>query len=659
MLGLAVRNRVARVLVALAIVALSARDAAAGVVYALDQINGGANQIYGFRINPTTGALTLLAGFPVASGGLGGAGSFSEHITYKNGLLFVVNEGSSSLSVFSVSPSGALSAKSFSPIMLSGDLGCVAADATAANVVVGGNAGLWSIVLTSSSATVAPGSPSPTSGASPFSCALSSNGLYAYTGGNVGSVIAGFAVTPSTGVLTPLSGSPFNTAAGNPVGYATDSAGRLFTSNFGTGVRAFTSSSGSLTAVTGNPFASGLSGGVQGVLHPSGFYIVADRSANRLGVYQIAGSGSATTLTAVSGSPFTTGGSFTDAVTLAGPGFVVAANGISRNLTTFQVDTSTGALTSLGAQPVNSVGSSGLITGITYASRVTTAGDFEGDRKSDLTVFRPALNTWFTLQSMSNYTTFASFNWGAANDKLVPGDYDGDGKDDPAIYRPSTGTWFVANSSTNFTTFFSLAWGNPTDTPVGGKDFDGDGKADPAVFRPSTAGWHIALSSTNYTTFLSMTLGGQLTDVPVAADYDGDGRADLAVYRPTTGQWAVLQSSAGYTLVIYVWGNSTDVTVPGDYDGDGRADPAVYRASTNTWLILESVTNYTTFFSVAWGASGDVNGPSDYDGDGKFDLAVYRPGTGTWLILKSSSGYSAFASYSWGNSTDTPINKRP
>ena len=59
-------------------VALLAGNVAAspGFVYALDQVNGGANQIYGFRLS-SAGALTLLPGFPVASGGLGGAGSFS------------------------------------------------------------------------------------------------------------------------------------------------------------------------------------------------------------------------------------------------------------------------------------------------------------------------------------------------------------------------------------------------------------------------------------------------------------------------------------------------------------------------------------------------------------------------------------------------------
>ena len=563
-------RQIVTLMVAFAVILLAARGAGAApsFVYVLDQIGGGPNQIYGYRIDASTGILSVLAGFPVASGGIGGTGSFSEHMVYRSGRLFVVNGGSPSLSVFNVHQiSGALTAAPFSPIALTGDPACVTVHTTGSPVMVGGTAGLASWVLTSTTATEAVGSPFATPGVSPFSCGISTDGSFVYTGGNVGSTIAGFAVTAATGVLTPLAGSPFASGVGagsaNPVGYATDSSGRLFVSNFAAGVRAFTTSSGIPTAVAGNPFTSGLAGGVQGVLHPSGFYLVADRSGNGVGVFQIAGSGAATTLTAVAGSPFVTGASFTDALAISTGGrFLLAANGATRNLTIFNVNSVTGVLTSFGTQPVNSNGTLGIITGLATAAGggTTAAGDIDGDSKSDFTVFRPSTGGWHTLKSSTNYTTSQSLSWGLSTDVPVPADYDGDGKIDPAIFRPSTGLWAVLKSGTNYTTSLTVSWGLSTDKPQAG-DFDGDGKADPTIFRPSTGLWAILKSSTNYTTSLT-TSWGLSTDVPVPADYDGDGKFDPAVFRPSTGGWFVLKSSTNFTTSFSTsWGLSTDVPI--------------------------------------------------------------------------------------------------
>jgi 6-phosphogluconolactonase len=261
-----------------------------GYVYALDQVSGGANQIYGFRLDPLTGALTALAGFPVPSGGTGGSSTVSEQMVYASGRLYVVNGGSNTLSAFTVNlATGDLAALPFSPLALgTGEWNCVAAHPSGSPVVVGnGGPGpaVASFIVTGTTATAALGSPYSTGTASPFSCAFSRDGNDFYTGGNVGASFAGFSVASGSGILTLLAGSPFNSGTNFPMAFATDGAGRLYSSNLAASeVQAFTTASGLPTGVTGNPFASGLTFGVQGVLHPGGYYLVADRGGNRVGV---------------------------------------------------------------------------------------------------------------------------------------------------------------------------------------------------------------------------------------------------------------------------------------------------------------------------------------------------------------------------------------
>ncbi len=128
---------------------------------------------------------------------------------------------------------------------------------------------------------------------------------------------------------------------------------------------------------------------------------------------------------------------------------------------------------------------------VNQAAGLRRTGDFDGDGKTDITVFRPSTGVWHTVRSSSGTPT--AFAWGNSADRPVTGDFDGDGKTDIAVFRPSNGTWYMVPSTTGVS--YGFAWGNGADIPVPG-DYDGDGKTDIAVFRPSNGTWYIVPSTT-------------------------------------------------------------------------------------------------------------------------------------------------------------------
>ncbi|MCU0239492.1 MAG: VCBS repeat-containing protein, partial [Pyrinomonadaceae bacterium] len=231
-------------------------------------------------------------------------------------------------------------------------------------------------------------------------------------------------------------------------------------------------------------------------------------------------------------------------------------------------------------------------------------------------------------------------------------DFDGDGKTDVSVFRGSEGNWYLNRSTAGFA---AINWGLGSDVLTPG-DFDGDNKTDTAIFRanPTNGQPDFYVLNSNGFTVSSASLG-TTGDIPFVADYDGDSRADFCVRRPSdntfyvihaNGTWYIAKSTDN-SVITFNWGLSTDIPVFADYDGDNKDDMAVFRPSDGIWYIAKS-SGGTTF--MPFGTNGDVPVPGDYDGDGKDDQAVYR--NGIWYMNSSTSGFGAAA---FGLATDKAI----
>ncbi|MBK7706693.1 MAG: CHRD domain-containing protein [Acidobacteria bacterium] len=204
----------------------------------------------------------------------------------------------------------------------------------------------------------------------------------------------------------------------------------------------------------------------------------------------------------------------------------------------------------------------------------TVQRDYDGDGITDVATYRRGATaadqaTWYIRLSSNGTARVEGFGLsgdGTNNfDTPIPGDYDGDGKFDLAVYRfalAPANNFIIKRSSDSVITF--TPFGNFSTDYVLPGDYDGDGKYDLAVARTGATGasaltWWILQSSTGTT---RTQVFGRTSDTPVQGDYDGDARTDLAIYRPgATGVasnfW--VQRSFDNTPQVTQWG------VGGDY----------------------------------------------------------------------------------------------
>jgi len=281
---------------------------------------------------------------------------------------------------------------------------------------------------------------------------------------------------------------------------------------------------------------------------------------------------------------------------------------------------------------------------------VTTAGDYLGTGKAQLSVFDPYNETYY----VRGYGAVSLPN-PAGEDVPIQYDFNGDGKVDPVGYKYDLATYFgfLSNNSA-----INYAYGPANQSlPVSGY-YGNSGTFLYGSYAPASGTWYVSLPTPGG---LVLNFGVPRVDIPVPAAYNGFNSTELAVFRNTPvfggdgdsfsvigpqGFYQISFTSPAVQKLGFVY-KPGDVAAPADYDGLGRDEFAIYRPSTGQFFILNtpSDTNTATWtlrtvtMNLPGGPSvNDVPVSEDYEGNGKADPTVYRPSNSTFYMLSSTTG---------------------
>ena len=302
-------------------------DKSASFLFISDFQNG---TVDAFTINSSSGALSPVAGSPFSAGPAPGAGGLAIDPSTK--FLYVTQTNSSAVAGFTIAPgTGVLTPIPGSPFP-AGDTPFQAIVDPSGKFLYVSNlndavGGISAYAINSTTGVLSPiaGSPFTTQSnfPGPNRMVIGGGGKFLYVGmsgtSNPNNGVSAFAIDPNSGVLTPITGSPF-TAGSDPQGLATDPGGKfLYTANSqDKTLSGFTidGSSGTLTPISGFPFAT-VSGPAALAIDPAGqFLYVGENSTNGIEAFSINAASGA--LTSIAGSPFFPG-STVSGLTIAKP----------------------------------------------------------------------------------------------------------------------------------------------------------------------------------------------------------------------------------------------------------------------------------------------------------------------------------------------------
>ena len=255
-------------------------------------------------------------------------------------------------------------------------------------------------------------------------------------------------------------------------------------------------------------------------------------------------------------------------------------------------------------------------TPVAYEPDIIDSGDYNGDGKSDIAIFRESNGLW-AVRGITR------FHFGGQDDIPVPGDYNNDGITDAGIFRGSAGLWAIKDGDRAY-------FGTSGDIPAPG-DYNGDGICDIGIFRSSQGLWAIKDVTRVY--------WGDQSDIPVPGYYSHSRQKSIGIFRPSSGLWAIKDITR-----TYFGGVTNDIPLPSVAGGIGAWEPAIFRPSSGLWA---AESGYRSYF----GNEADKPAPGDYDGYGGNEPAIFRESSGLWSAKDTTRCY-------FGQAGDTPVSGR-
>ena len=308
--------------------------------------NLNSNDVSAYRIDASTGALTLLGSFPAGTQpdavAVNPAGTFA----------YVANNGGG-VSVYRIdAATGVLSQIAGSPFAAGTYPISVTVDPAGTFAYVANNGSgtvsAYRIDQTTGALTQIPGSPFA-AGAAPYSITVDPAGTFAYVANNGSGTVSAYRIDATTGALASVGALQVgNSATSTPTSVSVNPAGTFaYAVGRGSGnVSAYRidQTTGALAQISGSPFAAGTDP-YSVTINPAGtFAYVADRGGNDVSAYSI----DAPTGVLVPIGTFATGTTpVSIAINPAGT-FAYVANSTSNDVSAYSIDAPTGVLVPVG-----------------------------------------------------------------------------------------------------------------------------------------------------------------------------------------------------------------------------------------------------------------------------------------------------------------------